>query len=84
MIGRGSETDVRLDAPGISVAHACIRAELDGYWIQDVGSLNGTFVNGQRIGWELQPLQNFDRIQVRGQECSGDWEFLQPPDSSEF
>ena len=49
-IGRGSPNNVRLDADEFaSGQHARVEPRRDGVWIEDVGSTNGTFVNGMRI-----------------------------------
>jgi hypothetical protein len=49
ILGRGPEADVRLHDPGVSSRHAAIR--LGGSTsIQDLGSTNGTFVDGRRVG----------------------------------
>ncbi|MHC5057520.1 MAG: DUF4388 domain-containing protein [Planctomycetota bacterium] len=48
-IGRGSGSDVFVPDVGVSRCHADIRWEGDGFVITDLGSANGTFVNGERI-----------------------------------
>ena len=57
-IGRGAENSIRLDADTtVSSRHACIASRRDGLWVEDIGSTNGTFVNGARVTSErlLQP-----------------------------
>ena len=53
VLGRGSDTDLRIDDPGVSRRHAQIRVSPDGEGasvsIVDLGSTNGTTVNGTRI-----------------------------------
>lgn len=48
-IGRLEESDIRLDAPDVSRRHAKIRVDGDRFFIQDLGSRNGTYVNNQLI-----------------------------------
>ena len=49
-IGRGGPNDVRLDKDEFaSVNHARVEPRRDGVWIEDIGSTNGTFVNGVRL-----------------------------------
>jgi pSer/pThr/pTyr-binding forkhead associated (FHA) protein len=49
-IGRGGPNDVRLDGDEFASAqHARVEPRRDGVWIEDVGSTNGTFVNGVRL-----------------------------------
>jgi hypothetical protein len=45
-IGRGSECDIVLDEPEMSRQHACIESTGSGIYLRDLGSANGTFVNG--------------------------------------
>lgn len=49
VIGRGAEADLRLDDPGISRRHAEIVLS-DPPRITDLGSTNGTYVDGERVG----------------------------------
>ena len=63
MIGRSSINDMVVDEPGVSRQHAGIRGGADGYWISDLGSRNGTFVNGEQVAQEPRRLCNFDRIE---------------------
>ena len=63
-MGRGSNNDVHLSDPTASRNHALIRRLGDGnYYLVDMGSSNGTFVNGQRI---VTPhaLEDADQIQI--------------------
>ena len=48
-IGRGAEADVIVDNTAISRQHTSIELKDDSYMLSDLGSLNGTFVNGERI-----------------------------------
>ena len=49
-VGRGAENAIRLDADTtVSSRHAKIDARTDGLWVEDVGSTNGTFVNGALV-----------------------------------
>ena len=49
-IGRGSENDVPLDGDEFASAqHARFEPRRDGVWLEDVGSTNGTFLNGIRV-----------------------------------
>ncbi len=49
-VGRGSTNDVALEADEYaSTRHARFEPRRDGVWIEDIGSTNGTFVNGIRL-----------------------------------
>jgi class 3 adenylate cyclase len=48
-VGRGADAGLFIDDPEISRAHAVFGPTEDGLEIQDLGSLNGTWVNGERI-----------------------------------
>jgi hypothetical protein len=55
-IGRSLAADVRLDDPTISRRHALIVRGPDGLRVMDDRSLNGVFVNGERVEWRtLEP-----------------------------
>lgn len=49
LIGRGSNCDLKLFAPIVSREHAIVLSSKDGVRVLDLGSTNGTFVNGERI-----------------------------------
>ena len=61
-LGRHDENDVVLAGPTVSARHATVRVEPVGVVLEDEGSLNGTFVNGERI--EQRLLEEGDRIQI--------------------
>lgn len=48
-IGRQDTADLQVDSNNVSRQHAHILAEGDVYRIEDLGSTNGTFVNGERL-----------------------------------
>ena len=48
--GRGPESNLQLDGDDFASArHALIEPRVDGVWVEDLGSTNGTFVNGARV-----------------------------------
>ena len=61
-IGRHPESDIFLDDVTVSRRHAEFRRDGDKFVIHDVGSLNGTYVNRQRVD-ETQ-LANGDELQI--------------------
>jgi len=61
-IGRSSQNAIQLRDPKLSRRHCEIRPTPEGYFIRDLGSRNGTFVNGARV--REARLRDGDRIQV--------------------
>ena len=53
VLGRESGVDILIDSPGISRRHARIFVENDQYTLEDLGSSNGTFLNGERLRGRL-------------------------------
>jgi FHA domain/zinc-ribbon domain len=60
-IGRSPDCGIFLDDVTVSRRHAVLRRQ-DGFWIEDQGSLNGTFLNRKRI--ESAQLGDGDEVQV--------------------
>ena len=63
LIGRHPECGVQLESNAVSRRHARVFVEGGGYAIEDLGSGNGTFVNGQKIEGPTQ-LKPQDRIKL--------------------
>jgi len=61
-IGRGDFADVVLDDVTVSRNHAEVRRTPEGWQLRDVGSLNGTYVNRERI--EEVVLAGGDEVQI--------------------
>ncbi|MBM3294945.1 MAG: FHA domain-containing protein [Candidatus Aminicenantes bacterium] len=61
-IGRAGDNAVPLSDPVVSGRHAEIVAQEDGFLLRDLGSSNGTFVNGQAV--TETPLYAGDEIVV--------------------
>jgi pSer/pThr/pTyr-binding forkhead associated (FHA) protein len=49
LIGRGADCDLRLPGAGMSRHHCLIRVRGNEATVTDLGSSNGTFLNGQRV-----------------------------------
>jgi len=63
-VGRGAPNDIRLDDDEFaSTHHARIEPRRDGVWVEDIGSTNGTYVNGTRIQ-RAQRLSSGDIVRV--------------------
>ena len=61
-IGRSLAADVRFDDATVSRRHALLVCRHDGVRVLDDRSLNGVYVNGERVEWS--PLRDGDRIAV--------------------
>ena len=60
--GRHPDSDIFLDDVTVSRRHAEFRREGNGYAVHDVGSLNGTYVNRDRI--DTVQLTDSDEVQI--------------------
>ncbi|MEZ5142694.1 MAG: FHA domain-containing protein [Acidimicrobiales bacterium] len=60
--GRHPDSDIFLDDITVSRRHAEVERRGDGFVVRDVGSLNGTYVNRERIDEAV--LRNGDELQV--------------------
>ena len=61
-VGRHPESDIFLDDITVSRRHAEFVRDENGYRLRDVGSLNGTYLNRERI--EDHELQSGDEVQI--------------------
>ncbi len=61
--GRGGECHVRPNSDWVSRQHCLLRVTRDGAWLRDLGSRNGTLVNGELLAGERR-LEPGDQIQV--------------------
>jgi pSer/pThr/pTyr-binding forkhead associated (FHA) protein len=62
-IGRGSDNDLVLPDQQVSRRHARLERGPEGWFLTDLGSTNGTYVNGQRIQGRVQ-IQIGDRVSI--------------------
>ncbi len=61
-LGRHPDSDIFLDDITVSRRHAVIGRVADGYEVRDAGSLNGTYVDHERV--ETAPLQHLADLQI--------------------
>jgi pSer/pThr/pTyr-binding forkhead associated (FHA) protein len=61
-VGRQPDSDIFLDDVTVSRRHATFTRQADGYVLGDAGSLNGTYLNRERI--ETAALGNGDEVQI--------------------
>jgi hypothetical protein len=62
LIGRSPDCEIFLDDVTVSRKHAVLHQREDAFVVEDLGSLNGTFLNKHRI--ESAELANDDELQV--------------------
>jgi hypothetical protein len=67
-IGRSARSDVCIPDAFASRLHAEVRKEGDAYWLQDLGSANGTRYNGQLVTMPI-PLLSGGEIHRRNTHC---------------
>src|SRR5947208_16722199 len=63
LIGRAKECALRAGSEAISRRHCAIIRRESGYKVRDLGSRNGTHVNGEKITAEV-PLNEGDELRV--------------------
>ncbi|MCG8648758.1 MAG: FHA domain-containing protein [Pirellulales bacterium] len=65
LIGRHSSANLRLECTSVSRRHCLLRRQADGVTIQDLGSRNGTKVNGELLKQgEVRHLGHHDKFQL--------------------
>ena len=62
MIGRKPQNDIQIENLAVSGEHACIVTILADSFLEDLGSTNGTLVNGNQVKKHI--LQNNDVIEI--------------------
>lgn len=68
-VGRTPDNDIHLDHPEVSRAHAKFVRQGSTMWLEDLGSSNGTLVNGRRLQGGVE-LRHGDRIVFAGIEAT--------------
>lgn len=61
-IGRKAQNDIQIENLAVSSEHACILTILNDSFLEDLGSTNGTLVNGNLVKKHI--LQNNDLIEI--------------------
>ena len=74
VLGRGEDVDIQILDSGLSRQHCCIEKAGEDYFVRDLGSTNGTWVNGKQV--ERCQLKPGDRIRIGAVE----FEFRSSPD----
>ena len=67
-IGRGLNNDIILEDTRVSRHHAQVRYRARRFWVADLGSTNGTYVNDQQV--EEQALRDGDVVSLGGLELT--------------
>jgi hypothetical protein len=67
-VGRGLNNDIILEDTRVSRHHAQLRYRGRRFWVSDLGSTNGTYVNGEQV--EEQALRDGDVISLGGLELT--------------
>lgn len=62
-LGRDASNQIVIGDPFVSGAHTRIAVADGGYWVEDLGSRNGTYVNGERVE-SSRLLEPGDRLEV--------------------
>ncbi|MCC6883463.1 MAG: adenylate/guanylate cyclase domain-containing protein [Verrucomicrobiales bacterium] len=76
ILGRSAECQIVVRDPRVSRRHAMIRRQEDGFWIFDLGSFNGSYLNGSRIT-TARRLNHGEEMDLAGNH----WRFEQEGDA---
>ncbi|MBE7465695.1 MAG: FHA domain-containing protein [Planctomycetes bacterium] len=81
MITIGRNRDIELPLPDLKLSrrHCGIDSRADGCYLVDMGSTNGTYINGERLSGDIR-LKNFDRVLIGDTEI----EYQAPEDIDEL
>ena len=63
-VGRHPDSDIFLDDITVSRRHVELDQGSTGYVLREVGSLNGTYLNGERLAENETLLTNGDELQI--------------------
>jgi ABC-type multidrug transport system ATPase subunit len=74
-VGRAPQNDIVISNPSVSSKHAVFKIEEELITLEDVGSTNGTIVNGERINSAV--VKQTDNINF-GKNYTFDWKLLEP------
>ena len=69
-VGSSNKNHVVVDLPSVSQVHAYVQGDMDGHWITDLDSANGTYVNGERVVADRHRLRAFDRITLGAEDAA--------------
>ena len=74
VVGRSPECDVVLDVAAVSRRHVILSDEAGDFFVQDLGSRNGTYINMERVV-DRAPIRDGDKMLI----CDVMFEFRNPP-----
>lgn len=83
MIGRNPDCHIQIIDPGVSRRHAMIRQQDDGFWFFDLGSFNGSYINGARVT-TARKLERNDMVDITGHAFRFDEQADGAPTESEL
>jgi pSer/pThr/pTyr-binding forkhead associated (FHA) protein len=63
IVGRDASADIIVPVPTISRRHARITHDAGRVWLEDLGSTNGTYLNGHRLQ-DRQRLRDGDKLKI--------------------
>jgi predicted component of type VI protein secretion system len=64
IVGREADSDIQVDDRQVSRRHAEIAQTREGYTIRDLGSKNGTFLNGEPVSQKPRLIRNGDEVGI--------------------
>ncbi|NJN96264.1 MAG: FHA domain-containing protein [Anaerolineales bacterium] len=64
IVGREADSDIQIDDRQVSRRHAEITQTVEGYTLRDLGSKNGTFLNGEPVTQKPRLIRNGDEVGI--------------------
>lgn len=64
VVGREADSDIQIDDRQVSRRHAEITQTVEGYTLRDLGSKNGTFLNGEPVTQKPRLIRNGDEVGI--------------------